>query len=122
EGARDWSLLIAGPDDAGHRAEVEAKVAQLGLGDAVMFIGPVWEEEKFRLLADVDLFVLPTDWENFGIVIAEACAAGLPVITTRGAPWADLQTHNCGWWIDSDVDAVTIALREAMRVDDAECA
>ena len=56
----------------------------------IVFIGPVYGEEKARLMAAADLFVLPTRSENFGIVVAEALASGVPVITTKGAPWQEL--------------------------------
>ncbi|MEZ5591148.1 MAG: glycosyltransferase [Gammaproteobacteria bacterium] len=50
------------------------------------------------MLESADLFVLPSFSENFGVVIAEALAHGVPVITTRGTPWKGLLQHGCGWW------------------------
>jgi glycosyltransferase involved in cell wall biosynthesis len=47
-------------------------------------------------------------------------AHGLPVITTRGAPWADLETHGCGWWVDIGVAPLLDALREAVALSDDE--
>lgn len=44
--------------------------------------------------------MLPTYSENFGIVVAEALWAGVPVITTKGTPWNELEERHCGWWID----------------------
>lgn len=115
-----WSLTIAGPDDAGHRAEVEARVLHHGLTDVVTFRGPAWDAEKAALLESADLFVLPTDWENFGIVVAEALAARVPVITTTGAPWRSLQTSDSGWWVEPTVPALAAALRDAFAKSPAE--
>lgn len=110
---RGWRLVIAGPDDGGHRAEVEALIAREALGDGIELAGPIGDEAKWALYKNSDLFVLPTFSENFGIVVAEALATGVPVITTTGAPWRDLVTNECGWWIDPTVDALEGALREA---------
>ena len=54
------------------------------------------------------------------MVVAEALAHGLPVITTRAHPWADLQTHGCGWWVDVGVEPLVQALREALALSDDE--
>jgi glycosyltransferase involved in cell wall biosynthesis len=58
------------------------------------------DRDKWQAFADADLFIHPSDSENFGISIAEALYAGLPVITTKGAPWEELEMKKCGWWID----------------------
>ena len=108
-----WRLVIAGPDEGGHRAEVERQVQAAGLGGVVSFAGPVADEEKWDAYRAADLFVLPTHSENFGIVVAEALAAGLPVLTTRGAPWEALVTHRCGWWVETGAGPIAQALRDA---------
>ena len=53
--------------------------------------------EKIAEYASADLFVLPTKGENFGMVVAEALAAGTPVVCTSAAPWADLSRFGAGW-------------------------
>lgn len=114
-----WELVIAGPDADGHRAEVERLARELGVGEAIRFAGPIEDGEKWDLYRSADLFVLPTFSENFGIVVAEALAAGVPAITTKGAPWQDLETHRCGWWIDVGVEPLAAALGEATALTDA---
>ena len=57
----------------------------------LVFMGPVYGERKARLLSQADLFVLPTRSDNFGIAVAESLASGVPAITTKGAPWEELQ-------------------------------
>jgi glycosyltransferase involved in cell wall biosynthesis len=117
---RGWRLVIAGPDEGGHAAEVARLVTALGLDASVVFAGAVAGSQKAALYRDADLFVLPTFSENFGLVVAEALSYGVPVITTRGAPWADLETHGCGWWIDTGVEPLVAALRAATALTDSE--
>lgn len=111
----DWLLVVAGPDESGHQHVLEQQREKLGLSSRVIFVGPLHGAEKREAFAAADVFVLPTHSENFGIVIAEALGAGVPVITTKGAPWEDLQTHRCGWWVDASADAVRKALLEATQ-------
>jgi glycosyltransferase involved in cell wall biosynthesis len=115
-----WRLVIAGPDENGHRGTVESAVRAAGLAAQVQFSGPVEGEEKRRLMIEADMFVLPTLSENFGMVVAEALAFCLPVLTTRGAPWEDLVTHNCGWWVETGSGPVEAALRKAVELPDSE--
>ena len=118
--APGWRIVLAGPDEANHRREVEAAILAAGLQDCFEFIGPVDDVAKWDWYFKADLFVLPTFSENFGIVIAEALACGVPVITTTGTPWQELVTHNCGWWIDIGVEPLVDALRKAISLSDKE--
>jgi glycosyltransferase involved in cell wall biosynthesis len=113
-----WRLVIAGPDEGGHLREVQAQIGQLGIGESVRYVGEVRDEVKSALFRSADLFVLPTHSENFGIVIAEAMAHGLPVITTKGAPWKEIEAHDCGWRIDIGEEPLVKAMREAMSMSD----
>ena len=108
-----WKMVIAGPDEGGHQKIVEAAIQQAGLQDDFEFTGSVYGDEKEALYRSAEVFVLPTFSENFGLVVAEALACGVPVITTKGAPWQGLHTHRCGWWIDIGVEPLVAALREA---------
>jgi glycosyltransferase involved in cell wall biosynthesis len=118
--ASGWRIVIAGPDEAGHQAEVRRAIADAGLEGCFEFPGPVHDEAKWDLYRAADLFVLPSFTENFGLVVAEALACGVPVITTRGAPWAELGERGCGWWVEIGAEPLAAALREAMSLSDAE--
>jgi glycosyltransferase involved in cell wall biosynthesis len=112
----EWFLVIAGFAEApGYQLELEQFAAKLGITEKVIFVGPLNGQEKRDAFDAADLFILPTHSENFGIVIAEALAAGVPVLTTRGAPWIELVTNKCGWWVDVTVDAVCNALQDAIH-------
>lgn len=108
-----WRLRIIGPDEGGHTAEVAALVGQYGLGSVVKFERPVQGKSKTEAYRSADLFVLPTHSENFGMVVAEALAHGVPVLTTRGAPWPELETKRCGWWVDPTVECILAGLAAA---------
>lgn len=111
-----WELVLAGPDEDGHRAEIEALIDETGLFGEISFLGPVSDDDKWALYRTANLFVLPTHSENFGLVIAEALAAGVPVLTTTGAPWRVLETEQCGWWTVPTVDAIAGALAAATEL------
>jgi glycosyltransferase involved in cell wall biosynthesis len=108
-----WRFVIAGPDENGHRAEVERLAGRLGVRSWFVFTGPVAGDAKWDLYADSDLFVLPSHNENFGLVIAEALACGVPVVTTTQTPWGDVVRKRCGWCCPATADALAGALGAA---------
>ncbi|MCL4768141.1 MAG: glycosyltransferase [Hyphomicrobiaceae bacterium] len=114
---QNWRLQIAGPDEAGHRGELERLVTSTGLNETVTFLGPLGGDAKTTALRRADLFVLPTYSENFGMAIGEALAHGLPVLTTTGAPWPMLPARGCGWWVEPSVEGLMKGLREAAALD-----
>ena len=73
-------LVIAGPDSDGYAEQVRSEAARSGIGDRVIFTGMLRGRERLEPMVDADLFVLPSYQENFGIAVAEALAAGCPVI------------------------------------------
>lgn len=111
-----WQMRVLGPDEDGHLAEVKSRVHAAGLDSDWQFEGAIGNDEKWRALADADLFIMPTKTENFGLSIAEALACRLPVITTEGAPWKGLTKHRCGWWVKPAPDALAGALKEAISL------
>lgn len=112
--SRDWSLVIAGPDEVGHRAEVERQAHTLGLGRSVHFVGPVYGEGKRDAFAAADLFVLPSHSEGAPMAVLEALGASVPVLTTRASPWQELTSLSCGWWVEASAAAIAVALRDAL--------
>ncbi|RKD87721.1 glycosyltransferase [Mangrovibacterium diazotrophicum] len=110
----EWTLEIAGNGDENYLQALQNKIKHESI-TGVSLVGPQYGEAKWNFLKSADLFVLPTYSENFGIAIAEALAVGVPVITTTGTPWKELETHHCGWWIDLSVDSLTKTLKEAMH-------
>ena len=96
----DWLFVIAGIDELNHEAELKIFVKDNDMDSIVKFIGPQYNQDKINVFDAADCFVLPSRGENFGIAVIEALARGLPVITTTGTPWEELETDSCGWWIE----------------------
>jgi glycosyltransferase involved in cell wall biosynthesis len=76
-----FEMLIAG--DGGMRPVLEARIADLGLADRVRFLGVLAHAEIEPLLADLDIFAMPSRREAWGVAAAEASAVGLPVVASR---------------------------------------
>jgi glycosyltransferase involved in cell wall biosynthesis len=115
----EWRLQIAGPLAGDYPRQMQQLARSLGLARAD-FLGEVAGARKSDLLAAAELFVLPTNSENFGIAVAEALAHATPVIVTRGAPWGGVERHRCGWWIEQGQTSLRTAMSTAMALLDAE--
>lgn len=109
---KDWTLEIAGNGDENYILKLIESSQDI---KNLIFVGAKYGEAKWDFLRSADVMVLPTHSENFGIVVAEALAVGVPVITTTGTPWEDLETYNCGWWIDLSVMNLSLKLEEVMN-------
>lgn len=112
-----WRLQIVGPDEAGHRLELERAIGTFGLGGVISFAGALEGDAKASAFRNADLFVSPTHSESFGMTIAEALASGLPVLTTTGAPWPMLAERGCGWRVEPTVEGLASGLRNAVSLD-----
>lgn len=113
----NWQLKIVGPDEVGHSAELQLLIDKLEL-KRVSISGPIFDSEKWDTYASSDLFILPTRSDNFAVTVAEALASSVPVISSKGAPWAGLEANKCGWWIDLGVPEIAAALKYAVNLDD----
>ena len=82
----------------------------------IEFSGGLYGEDKWNCFRESDLFILPTLNENFGIVIAESLLSGTPVITCKGAPWPQLESEKCGWWVERNVESIALAIMEAISL------
>lgn len=109
-----FNVIIAGEGDQNYVQNLIKLSIEKEVDHKIRFLGGIYGQDKWDLYEQANLFVLPTHSENFGIVIIEALAAGVPVITTKGTPWKELETYNCGWWIDLSVENLSKALQQAI--------
>lgn len=117
---KKWRLVIAGPDWLGYGEKVKRKVEVENIS-GVEFPGSADAALKDKLYREADVFVLPSPMENFSAVVLDALAYKLPVIATKGTPWSEIETHQCGWWIEpNSVVALESSLRIAMNMPQVE--
>jgi glycosyltransferase involved in cell wall biosynthesis len=105
---RHVRLVIAGPDEGGHRAAIAGRFASAGVD--VVWTGAVNGREKADLLTAASALVLCSDSESFGLSAAEAMAAGTPVVVTRTCSWDDVEREGAGLLVDQEPAAIAAAL------------
>lgn len=108
-------LVIAGPEgEPGYLAQLAACAKKSGVDSRVIFAGPLYDDDKKAALADADLFVLPSRYENFANAPAEAMACGVPVIITDACGIRSLVEGQGGLVIPPEKQALTDALRKML--------
>ena len=117
----NWTLVIAGPGDDKYRFELVTLASQLRLGERVKFMGLVEGPEKELVFECSDILVLPSYRENFGNVVVEALARGIPVIASQGTPWKILEDRGCGLWVENSPESLRDALMRMSRLDLNDC-
>ncbi|MHB9011053.1 MAG: glycosyltransferase [Ignavibacteriaceae bacterium] len=112
-------LFIAG-EEYGDKENLLKQIRQLGLNDLVYLVGHIDGEEKINFLKNADVFALPSHHENFGMVYAEALAAGTPIVASKNTPWEEVEKYNCGKWVENTADAFAKAIKEILVSDDKD--
>ena len=118
--AHGYELRIYGNADPGYEKKIEKLIEKYNVASSVRLMGPVFGDEKWRVYQTASFFVLPSYSENFGIVIAEALLAGLPVITTRNTPWECLEREGLGLQVDNDPKQLSEAIFRMMAMTEQE--
>jgi glycosyltransferase involved in cell wall biosynthesis len=95
-GPPDWLLLVAGLPEQYSVEQLRAQAMAAGAADRIQIHDGTGHPPPYSVAS---LFLLPSHSENFGLVIAEAMAHGIPVITTDMTPWSSLNTNTLGWCV-----------------------
>lgn len=92
---KTWRLLLVGIEEEYTLNDLREKIRRAGAGENIfVFAG---NESRHTPYPAADLFVFPSHSENFGMVVAEALASGIPVLVTDSTPWAGVNKAECGW-------------------------
>jgi glycosyltransferase involved in cell wall biosynthesis len=112
----DVHLVLAGPDTEGYGRKVRGWLAEGGVLEKVTFTGLLEGEYRFAALQQADVFALPSYTENFGQVVAEAMASGVPVVISDQVNiWPEVAKANAGLVVPCDADATANALRSVLE-------
>jgi glycosyltransferase involved in cell wall biosynthesis len=106
-----WRLTIAGWGKPAYVAQIKKQIVALGLTEREQMAGEVLGDAKRKLFENSDVALVPSYTENFGIVVAEALAYGIPVIASKGTPWSGLERKGCGLWVENDPATLASAIR-----------
>jgi glycosyltransferase involved in cell wall biosynthesis len=108
-----WRLVIAGPDQVGWRQDLEALAARLGVADQIIWTGMLEGALKWGSLAAAEVFVLPSHQENFGVVVAEAQACGVPVLVSNKINiWREVAESASGLICEDTVESTISAMQQ----------
>lgn len=128
----DWRLVMVGPDQIGWQSELMEMSRSLGIAEKVFWLGMQMGEDKWAAFRSSEVFVLPSHYENFGIVVAEALACGVPVLISDQVDiWREIEQDGAGI-VESDTLTGTISLfqrwnslsegeKESMRGNARQC-
>jgi glycosyltransferase involved in cell wall biosynthesis len=107
-----WSLTLAGPGDPAYIQTLMRTIQEYKLSDRVKMVGEVRGEMKQKLFDNSDLTAVPSYTENFGMVVAESLAHGVPVIASKGTPWRRVEEIGCGLWVENDSETLAKAIEQ----------
>ncbi|MEG4082971.1 hormogonium polysaccharide biosynthesis glycosyltransferase HpsP [Microcoleus sp. POL10_C6] len=113
----EFHFILAGsnPQDADYETQIKVQIQNSSLAKYTRITGFVSGDLKLELLTKADLFVLPSYYENFGIAVAEAMAAGVAVaISDRIHIAEDIQQAEAGWVGPLEVGAIANSIKSAL--------
>jgi glycosyltransferase involved in cell wall biosynthesis len=117
EGIKFHFVLAGGnPQDPEYENRIRTQIQNSALAPHSTIAGFVTGDSKTALLQAADLFVLPSYYENFGIAVAEAMAAGVPVVISDQVHiWEEVKQAEAGWVCTCEVSALTEQLKAAIQ-------
>lgn len=117
---KDIYIYIVGKGEPEYEDFLKKEAERLGLEDRVKFLGFLNGYDKYARLAMVDALFVPSDMENFGMIIPEALIVGTPVMASLGTPWEALNDERCGWWRDNSPESIAAVINELYSLPDDE--
>lgn len=110
KGLQNCRLRLIGGGTPEFESNLRLRATAAGIAERMEMTGFLSGAEKYAALRGADVLVVPSDFENFGIIVVEAMAFGVPVVASKGTPWRILEEERCGCWTDNAPAAIADAL------------
>lgn len=117
---RDIIVYIIGKGDEKYEQFLRNEAERLGIEHQVRFLGFLNGFDKYAQLGLIDCLFVPSDMENFGMIIPEALIVGTPVMASHGTPWKALNDEGCGWWTDNSPESIAKVINDLTSKTDAQ--
>ena len=115
-----WRLIIAGWDQNGHQAELQALAAKLHTSSSIDFAGPKFGEAKSELFREASAFILPSLSEGLPMAILEAWSWRLPVLMTTSCNLSEGSKAGAAIMMETDSESICGALSQLFSMDSVE--
>ena len=115
----DCEIWIMGTGLPEYESFLKSEVHRLGLKN-VKFLGFVNGQEKYEKLVQLSTLFVPSDFENFGMIVTEALSVGTPVMASLGTPWEELNKQHCGWWCDRTPENIAKVMLQVLDMSSKE--
>jgi glycosyltransferase involved in cell wall biosynthesis len=115
-----WFLAIAGWDQGNHEKELRQQVAELGIEDSVLFLGPRFKDEKAACYRNCDAFVLPSFSEGVPMVVLEAWSYGKPVLMTPECNLPEGFSANAAIRVETRSESIRQGLHSLLEMSESD--
>lgn len=111
-GLNEFEVDIIGSGDENYERFLRNEAHNLGISERVNFLGFLSGINKYEALKQLWGLFVPSEQENFGMIVPEALICGTPVYASTGTPWSELNEYTCGWWAPNDPGSISEVIRE----------
>ncbi len=130
----DWRLIITGSDgNSGYLNHIKKNIKKsknINFYDYLsetsdfnkfensnlVMTGPLYGADKNKIYKNASIFINPSNFENFGMTIAEALSHNLPVIISKNTPWDIIESKNCGWLLSDGNTNLKMVLNKVLKI------
>lgn len=112
---KDAELVIIGDGEPSYVRSLKNYTEQRQMSN-VTFTGFLSGPTLHDTVRSLDIQILPSKSENFGMVVPEALICEVPVIASKGTPWQILKERECGWWVEPTIDSLADTILGAINL------